>query len=288
MKTNAIVRIVIFSILILTLLGILTAGLAAGAFINNIQWNWDASMADGNVESQGSIDASEISELDIQWVSGSITIQVSDTDTISFSETGGLDPEYQMVWKQSGDKLIIQFQKPRVFFGFSFGINTNFSKDLIVYVPADWNARQVNIESVSADMDITGLTADNLDLSNVSGKCELNRCSILDVEMETVSGEIEYSGSLSTIELSSVSADCSLNLTAGTNSITMECVSGDLTLTIPEKQGFTVELDGLNGRIHSEFVTTSENGKYRYGDESCRIEGECISGSIHINKADET
>ena len=286
MKTNAIVRIVIFSILILVILGILIAGIVVGKSLQMIEWNWNSSMADGNVGSKGFVDASEISELDIEWVSGSITIQAVETDTISFSENSGLDSDNQMVWKQSGDKLILQFQKPRVFFGFSFGLNAEFSKDLVIYVPANWNARQVNIESVSADMEITGLTADNLELNNVSGNCELNRCSILDVEIETVSGEVDYSGSLSTIDLNSVSADCSLNLTAGTNSITMECVSGDLSLTIPQEQGFTVELDGLNGRIHSEFLTTSVNGKYRYGDESCRIEGECVSGSIHIYKAE--
>lgn len=285
MKTNAIVRIVVFSVLILALLGALIAGIALGAFANNIELNWDASMSDGTVESRGFVEASAIKELDVEWVSGSITIKTADTDKISFSETDGLDSENQLVWKQSGDKLIIQFQKPKVFFGFSFGLNTNMSKELLIIVPANWNAKEINIESVSADLEIADLSADEMNLSNVSGKCELNRCSILDANIETVSGEVDYTGSLSTIELNSVSGDCSLNLTKGTNSITMECVSGDLTLTIPKDQGFTVELDGLKDRFISEFATTFKNDKYRYGDESCRIEGEAVSGSIHIYEA---
>jgi DUF4097 and DUF4098 domain-containing protein YvlB len=193
-----------------------------------------------------------------------------------------------MVWKQSDDKLTIQFQKPKVFFGFSFDLNPSYSKDLVIYVPDNWNAKAINIESVSANINFTGLNAHSLDLENVSGKCVLNRCSILDVTVETVSGEVDYNGSLSKIDLNSVSADCSLTLSEGTNSITMECVSGDLSLYIPKEQGFIAELDGLSDRFYSEFTTTSSNGKYLYGDESCRIEGECISGSIHIYEADAT
>ena len=280
MKTNAIIRIVLFSVLILILLGVLIAGIAAESFINEIEWG--SSMADGNVESQGFVNADEIRELDVEWVSGSITIRTSDTDTISFSETSGLDISEKMVWKVSDGKLIIQFQKPRVFLGFSLGISTDYSKDLIINVPANWNARKVNIESVSADIDFTDLNADELELNNVSGHCVLNRCDILEMKVETVSGEVDYDGSLSVVELNSVSADCSLSLSKGTDSITTECVSGDLTLYLPKEQGFTVELDGLNGRFESDFTTVSKNGKYRYGDESCQIEGEAISGSIHI------
>lgn len=283
MKTSAIIRIVVYALVFIILLGILLSGIVAGELLSKLSIG--TTHANGSIERVGSVTASEIRELDIEWVAGSITIQTGDTDEITFSENGGLDDSDKMVWKQSGNMLSIQFCKPKLFFGFNFGIHSNYSKDLVITIPDDWQAWELNIDSVSAKIDISNLNTERLYLTNVSGPCTLTNCIATDVEVETVSGRVDYSGSLLTLNLGSVSADCKLELDAGARDINMECVSGDLTLYLPEAQGFTAKIDGVSGDITTDFATTTSGGTHTYGDGSCSIECECVSGDIIIRKA---
>ena len=281
MKTSAIVKIVVCSLLFFILLSILLAGIFADEYLSNIS----IGNVDGNVSSAGSVNADEVQKLDIEWVSGSITIQTGDTDEITFSETNGMDEDDKMVWKQSGNELSIQFCKPKLFFGFNLGFQTKHSKDLVVTIPSDWQAWEINIDSVSANINIDDLTTERFYLTNVSGRCTMTNCTTTDVEVETVSGRIDYVGSLLTLNLDSVSADCKLELSAGARDINMGSVSGNLTLYLPETQGFTASIDGVSGGINTDFATTVSNGKHVFGDGSCHIEGDCVSGDIIIRKA---
>lgn len=82
------------------------------------------------------MEASLVHNIEIDWAAGSITVQPGDTDKIIFSETEVREENLKMVWKQSGDKLVIQFCKDNFNWnGFNFG--SDLSKDLIVTVPRD-------------------------------------------------------------------------------------------------------------------------------------------------------
>ena len=286
MKTSAIVRIVLYSLLFLILLSILLGGLLADELLSSL--SFDTVIATGDLERVGAVTASDIREVNIEWVAGSITVQTGDTDEITFSENSDLNDSDKMVWTQSGNKLSIQFSKEKLFFGFNFGFHSNYSKDLVITIPDDWQAWELNIDSVSATIDISDLNTEKLYITNVSGSCTLTDCTATDVEVDTVSGQVDYSGSLLTLNLNSVSADCTLKLKAGARDINMGCVSGDLTLYLPEEQGFTAKIDGISGDITTDFATTTTGGTHRFGDGSCSIEGECVSGDIIIRKSNRT
>lgn len=280
MKANAIIRIILFSISIVILLTIMIVGIA----LNGIQFHFaNFGIQGGTVASEGSVTADQIRDLQIEWVSGSVTIQTADTDTITFRETGASDEKDTMVWKHTGDKLQIQFQKPRVWFGFSFGIDTNSSKDLVVTVPSDWKAQDLQITSVSAEVTAHGITADTLALDNVSAQCILTSCTLQELEVQTVSGAVDVTGSVNDISLETVSADCTLTLAYGTSEIEMDSVSGDLDLYLPANQGFEAELDAVSGDISTTFSTIVENGTHTHKDGSLKIDANSVSGDITID-----
>ena len=102
--------------------------------------------------------------------------------------------------------------------------------------------------------------------------------------METVSGNLDFSGSLDKLEFNGVSAQANLVLSNRPKSINLESVSGDLNLTLPEGCGFTLEKDTVSGRFSSELETTEKNGKIIHGDGSCEIDVEGVSASVHIRK----
>lgn len=298
MKTNAIIRIVIFSLVILVLSSILVGGIA----LRDRGFDWVYRLHQGSEEasptsaehheneenhdytSSAQRTSGKIDELSIDWASGSITIQPGDTDEILYEETGDFDSANAMVAKVSGSKLTIQYCKDGSFLkgGFSFG--GSLHKDLTITVPRDWVCRELEIDVASADLDIRDLTIHEFDFDGASGRCTLTNCAVGEMSLETASGDVTFSGTLDALDCDSASAKLQLELRNTPRSIDMDTASGSLTMVLPEDCGFTVSLDALSGRFSSDFATTTQNGHHIYGDGSCKINVSSMSGGVTIRK----
>lgn len=284
MKANAVIRIIVFALLIAVLLGILVVGVLVGTLGFASGSN---PAIEGTNSSSGEADPSVVRDINIEWVAGDITIVPADTDVITFTESGSFDEKDTMVWKVSGDKLLIQYNKGNSFniSFFSFGTTTNISKDLMISVPRDWLCEELSIDCASANLEISDFTAKSIDFDGASGEGNFANCNVETLSIETVSGDIDYNGELTYLECDGVSARCELVLTNYPKSLTMDGVSGDLDVTLPADCGFSAQMDSVSGNISSEFSTTSENGRLVFGDGSCRIEADTTSGNIIIRKA---
>lgn len=294
MKTNAIVRIILFSVAILVLLGILIAGLGIGLFAADLRAYEGSVTTDeryvtpvdsgDNVFTQEGVlefQASEIRDLHIEWAAGSITIEPGDTDVIKVREYGSGNP---FVCRQSGDKLVIKFDDIEVY----FGITIEHSKDLVITVPRDWVCGTLEMDVASANVDVSNLTIQNVEFDGASGVCTFANCNVSEMDMDTASGDIRFSGSLNYLECDAASADCVLVLSNVPRVIDMDGASGDMDITLPEGSGFTVSMDGLSTDFTSEFDFVSRNGCYVCGDGSCRIEIDAMSGDLTIRKGAAT
>ena len=280
MKTNAIIRIVIFCLLIVLLLSILVVGIGFRRYA--FHWNSGFSTAaNAQQSSSGQVPASEIRNLNIEWVSGSVTVQPGDTDQIQFSESGNFSEDQQMVWYQSGDTLTIQFGRTQAF----FGIHVNSDKDLVVTVPRGHVFQELEIDSVSARIDVSDQTAEEMDLENVSGTCFYQNCDTRKMTADTVSGNVTYTGRLEVLKCNTVSADCTLKAVNEPQSLTLDGVSGNLILELPADCGFTADMDSLSGTISSDFETTVSKHRHSHGEGNCQISASTTSGCIFIRKA---
>lgn len=292
MKTNAIVRIILFSLAILVLLGILIAGLAFRHYSFNFRSfpgyiRGNSAENGGTVSQSGSVEASLVHNIEIDWAAGSITVQPGDTDKIIFSETEVREENLKMVWKQSGDKLVIQFRKDNFNWnGFNFG--SDLSKDLIVTVPRDWNCKELDLDAASAKVKVSELTIEKVDMDTASGICTFENCNVDEIDFDTASGNVYFSGTLNTLNCDSASASCTVVLTNVPKRINMNGVSGDLDITLPENCGFSASVDSVSGRFTSDFPTTVSGGHYTYGDGSCRIGISAVSGNLYIQKCGES
>lgn len=278
MKRNAIIRIVIFSFVIIFLLTILVSGLGIGMLLLDF----------GSVELQtyvtgkGSVPADEIRNLSIEWASGSVTIKTADTDIISFSETASENDVEEMVYSVDDETLVIAHSKPGIRVGF-FSLS---DKDLEITIPVDWKCNDLQIEAAAANVTVDGLNAATADLDMASGRSTFNDCTISSVEIDTASGNVEFSGTLDTLDCDAASADVTAILYNDPKSISMDSASGDLELTLPVDCGFTARLDSMSGDFFSEFSTTYDDKAYRFGDGTCKIELDCASGNIRIYKGE--
>lgn len=283
MKTNAIIRIVLLSLAIIVLGGILLAGIGLKMYSFDFSFGkGNTGITDGTVGNQGSVPADNIRNIEIDWVAGTITLvpDANATDII-FHEEGNVDPDHQMVWKQSGDTLSIQYEKSKVYVGIQV---TEEDKDLTITVPADWVCRSLEIDAASAEVDVSNLTIHEVDFDGASGICTFENCIVDELEVDTASGDLFYNGQLETLKVSSMSANCEVVLTNAPKEIDLSSMSGDLDLTLPEGCGFSLAMDAMSSDFSTDFETVTKNGRHVHGDGSCRIDIECMSGDVAVHK----
>lgn len=280
MKAGAIIRLVLFVVIIVVLLGVLLAGIGLDGFpginfFGTLHGNSDAPIAEGTTFQPEDIDTLEIS-----WVAGEVLVAPAKQDEITVAEECA-DGEAPMVIRQSGSRLIVEFN------GRSFGSTVSArKKNLRVAVPEDWFCKELEIRVVSADARVQALSFETVRASSVSGEYSFEDCTAEKVELDTVSGDFRYAGSVERMKLNGASAEADITAVNVPERIEMNSVSGDLTLTLPEGSGFTVDQDSLSGALSSDFATSSDGGKIVSGDGACRIELDGVSSGIRIRKAE--
>ena len=303
MKTNAIIRIIIWSIVIVLLLGILVTVGMFGLYrydvetvVNNVavdrgelklEEELPAATAIISLEDTFSMPADEINEIEINWAAGSILIMPYDVEDIEISESDVSDPKYVMECYQKGKKLIINFSdENRYNFGFGITINDNLSKDLTILVPRDWELDTLEIDAASAKLEVCDMTIQDVEIDTASGVCEFENCNVDTIDIDTASGDVKFVGSLNILDCDAASANIVAILSNTPSRMDLDSMSGDLDITLPEDCGFTVSNEGLSSDFSSDFPTTQKNGNHVYGDGSCRIDVDAMSGDVTIRKGE--
>lgn len=277
MKRNAIVRIVLFSILALSLVGVLIGGIAFKGY--SAPGIIVRSTTEAPVVSRNHFNAEKIDRLKIDWAAGKIVILPVEGSQIAVTEEL-LGEEDEMVLKLDGSTLYVEYSENAV----SLNFGSTHKKNLYITVPQDWVCKELDIDAASATVQAELLTIQKVESSTASGNHTFRDCKVEKLKLETVSGNLDYSGTLDKLDFEGVSAQADVVLTNFPKSIDVETVSGDLNLTLPKECGFTLEKDSVSGHFSSELETRKENGKYVYGDGQCKIEVEGVSANITIRK----
>lgn len=234
-------------------------------------------------------DPNEISELDIDWVDGTIRIQCADVEEIQISETEVSDEKYTMRMKKSGKKLSIDFCEDKDILDFDFGIHFNetFTKDLTILVPHGWTCDSLDIDAASAELYCTDLIIDEVDIDGASGKCTFDNCQVNELDVDTASGDICFNGTLDTLDCDAASAHAELLLENIPGRIDMDSMSGNLGIFLQPSAGFTLNMDSMSGDFITDFAyKETDNNSYVCGDGACKINFSSMSGIVVVNKAE--
>jgi len=284
MKRSALIRVILYFILAAALLGILLSGLKFDRFGFLPSFWRSESDSEGDLLESHNVPASQIQSLSIDWASGSIILEPGDGSDITVTETGN-DASRPMVLRRSGSTLTVQYcddQKIR--------LGTNLGKDLLITVPADWQCRKLEIDAASTDTAVSNLTIEEVDIETASGSSTFDGCHVDSLEMSSASGDLDFIGTLRELEFSGASANVMLELYNVPKSISMDSMSGDLDLTLPEDCSFTVSQDMLGGSFETDFeVEHNEDDISHHGSGSeCKIDVDGMSADIRITKGDYT
>lgn len=282
MKTNAIVRIVIFSLVILLLTTLLLAGMGAGFGTGAFVFNLNLGSSGDYISGDGSVPADDVDVLNINWASGSVRIKTHSDDFISFSEEGHSSSNQRMVYEHSGSTLTISYSEPSVQIGF---VSTP-EKDLTITVPEDWICDTLCIDSASTDAKIENLTVNDVDLDSASNTFAFLNCQVGTLDMDGASNSLDFSGTLDKLDCDGMSSSITAALSNVPSKIDLDGMSGSLDITLPADCGFRVDMDGLDNSFHSDFDTTALDGSYIHGSGGCHITVDGMSSDVTIRKGE--
>lgn len=192
----------------------------------------------------------EIKELSIDWVNGSVTIRKG--ESFSFSEESKSKPLYY--WCRD-NKLDIKYFKS----GTESSEYKDFFKPLVVTVP-------YNLEKL------------NLDIVNGSHQIQLDTVNQLSVEAVNGSGNIELDSSKNiNVNVTNGMSECTVYHTSIAEIYDFKTVNGSVTLNVDRNRDFDVSFKATNGILVDNFTHPEvENNKYKVNFKS-------TNGSFTIN-----
>lgn len=206
---------------------------------------------------------SDVSELNIDWVSGTVTIEAYDGTEVAISETSEdalTDSTTMHYYLESDGTLNIRFGIPGMK---SQGENLP-DKNLLVRVPRTLRLDEVEMNGLGQSIQMDSVRCSTLEMNSVSRQITLNECEIKDIEVNSVSTNVEAT-------FSKMPEDIELNN-----------VSGNTLLYVPEDAGITLEYNGLVSDFYSELPVARKGKNKVIGNGACEIECNSVSGELAI------
>ena len=326
MRTAGIIRIIVGLVIAVLLTAILVVLLTGNNIMSRFGWRdgWLSRLTDRDTYMSGGVNtdsdeiivsdearvaAGSVQKIKIDWVSGSVNLRVGTGSDIVFYETSYRNlTERQMMRYTVSTSGTLQIRYcddlDNIFNWFNLDSNMP-SKSLTMEVPASLIGQLANVEidTVSASIDLSGVFGNRIDLSTVSGSircadiandelklsttsgaivCENTIANVLDID--NVSGSVRIEGEFDRIDVDTVSGSVRVNVANVPSSIEIDGVSGSIAVSLPESAEFTAKLDSVSGSISCAFPGTLGSNRVVVGNGSASYRFNTVSGSVKIEK----
>lgn len=161
----------------------------------------DAQLPAASVAAQ--IAVSDIRKIEVDWISGSVTVRRAEGDSIEFSEDYQGEEKYRLRYSVENGTLHIQACQS--------GTVLNIPKKALTLSLPDALYQELKLSVGSAKLTVSDVRADELELDSISGDIELDRIEASELKIDTTSGSIRgQSLTVSELELDSVSGNAEL------------------------------------------------------------------------------
>jgi lia operon protein LiaG len=245
----------------------------------------------------------DINDVSVDWISGNVDILKSENNEIKIVQFAGEKfPDNELFsYKIKGKKLsVTDERKGKINIGFKFN-NISNGSDLKIYLP-EREFNSIKIDTVSSNISSKSLNTEILTLITISGDIALSgefpeiylktvsgnlQAEELDVQritLETTSGEISLTGSLTELDINTISGDAKIYSSSMIKNIKSNAVSGNVTIAIPDNDGFTVDFSKVSGKLKSGFALTTNGNTHIYKNGKTKFSANSVSGNFEIIK----
>ncbi len=283
MKRRIIARIVIWSLVAVFSICALGFGLAdeqlSFGFISAYyEDSEDYSVAQGRAEI-----SKHISNIEINWMNGIVSVDTHSGDYIIISEHGATDEDSRMRFLVRGSTLTIQSRKSE-----RFMFDNPEEKTLVVLIPQAMaeNLTELSIESLSGSIKIANIKSERLFIESVDAEISVSEVVSRHLDVETVNADAEISGTFESIDAESVSGNVIIKNSV-CPSISSDFVSGELKIYVPRESSFTASVDSVSGRFSTEFDFTRRMNGYVVNGGEKSFDFETISGDVFVGLLSE-
>ena len=102
------------------------------------------------------------------------------------------------------------------------------------------------------------------------------------MSIDTTSGNARVSGSFERVDVNTVSGNINIHSAKMLEGFKTSSISGDITLTIPENDGFTVDFNKVTGKFKSDFSFAIQGDTHIYKNGETRFNASTVSGNLDI------
>ena len=206
----------------------------------------------------------EVKNLDVNWVSGKVSILYYDGNTVELHEQANkkTSADQQMRWWLDGNTLRVQYAKA------GFLMNGNLQKELTVRLPESIRLENVNVSATSGALDISALQAE-------------------DLVLDTTSGDILVSADARQVSASATSGKIELRIMENAEKISAGTTSGNIVLETGSAEKIKAsstsgEICAKIGRVREVRADTTSGDIYAEIRESEKMKTESTSGSVTV------
>ncbi len=214
-------------------------------------------------------DADAAARIDISNVRGSVTVTAWDQNRVEITGTLGSGSKGLRV-EGSASHVEIQVEKPGSSGWFNWGSSAKMD-DSTLNIRAPRGA-EVHIDTVSAQVDVSGGSGALLAVDTISGKIRIDSAA-REIEIESISGRVELSGEGERVQVETVSGD--VDCRSSRDHFKFETVSGNVTVATDTFQDFSAS--SVSGDINLRGKPSGD----------ARIDSETMSGDIRIEALGE-
>lgn len=143
---------------------------------------------------------------------------------------------------------------------------------------------EANISTVSGDIQWTVGKAEKLSAETSSGWLRLYQVQAKECALSSVTGDLDFQGSGETFAVDNVSGPVRLELSACPQEGDFRSVSGKISVTLPENNGFEAAYSSVSGHFSSDFPGTGENGSLQYGLGTGKLRFTTTSGDMAVRR----
>ena len=219
-------------------------------------------------DGEESFSAAEVSTLELDWLSGSVSVEPYDGKEIQIEEScsKSLNEKQCMRWRLKGGTLSVLCC--------ANDVHSVPDKKLTVRVPLSWTAEglrvnamgagvtlrdltvegQTNIDTASGEVHLTGMTLRGaLGIDTMSGEVTVENCSCVNLEIDTASGDVHLTGTTlrGALDIDTASGKVETKDCVFVN-VDVDTASGSVSL-LGLSTGCVVSADTMSGKVTLAF-----------------------------------
>ena len=254
------------------LLGLISLGLSSCGATMGVYPDADKYIA-GNIEYPDV----EVSKIDIDWISGSLTLVEDENATgISILEVTDLIDKEALVHSYFHDGIL----SVKYFYSGYWCNKYNYKKDLTITYKPGLDSLKVSLTSGSLKAE--SIHTKEFDLDLTSGSANISNLFCENADTDLTSGSVIFDK----INAKQFNVD----MTSGVAVVNYEIIekssfsltSGDINMKLPSDGG-TVKVSKTSGTVKANREGTFSDNTYKFGEGSADIKVSMTSGTLTIN-----